>query len=137
MSNTAADDLIYLQSKGALTLPSHDCQQELIWSFFEYVYPLMPIVDLDEFVKILQDTDGNSGCTSLLLLQAILFAGTAYVKLDHLRAAGFSTRKEARKAFFQRVRVSFVRSFSPGRTICLHVDNSYCTISTPRQIHSH
>lgn len=105
----ANDDLAFLHSKGALNLPSRDCQDALLWSFFEYVYPFMPILDLDQFLQAVENEDGKAGKISLLLFQAVLFTGTAHVPLHHLQNAGFTTRKNARKAFFQRVRVSFAQ----------------------------
>ncbi|KAK7408249.1 hypothetical protein QQX98_009561 [Neonectria punicea] len=103
----ASDELEYLQSKGALTLPEEEFQNALIWSFFEYVYPYMPVVDLEEFLEPVYNRDGSSGQISLLLFQAVLFAGTAHVKMDHLNQVGFKTRREARKAFFLRVRLLY------------------------------
>ncbi|KAH6974267.1 fungal-specific transcription factor domain-containing protein [Ilyonectria sp. MPI-CAGE-AT-0026] len=100
----AIDDLAFLHAKGALNLPSRDCQDALLWSFFEYVYPFMPILDLDQFLQAVENDDGKAGKISLLLFQAVLFTGTAHVPLHHLQNAGFTTRKNARKAFFQRVR---------------------------------
>jgi len=35
-----------------------------------------------------------------------MFAGSAFVGMEHLRAAGYATRKDARKDFFQKTRVS-------------------------------
>lgn len=101
----ASDDLAYLQSKGALTLPTEKFQNALIWSFFEYVYPYMPVVDLEQFLESVYNRDGGSGQISLLLCQAVLFAGTAHVKMDLLKELGFQTRRQARKTFFLRVRV--------------------------------
>lgn len=102
------DDIAYLQSKGALLAPDLQLQNALLWSFFEYVYPFLPVVDIEEFLGSVHDRQGTSGQVSLLLYQAVLFAGTAHVNMDHLKGAGFSTRREARKAFFHRVRVSFI-----------------------------
>ncbi|KAM5356875.1 hypothetical protein ACJ41O_003521 [Fusarium nematophilum] len=106
-SGFASDDLTYLQAKGALILPNEQFQNALIWSFFEYVYPFMPVVDLEQFLESVHGRDGSSGQISLLLFQAVLFAGTAHVKMDHLKEVGFQTRRQARKAFFQRVRLLY------------------------------
>lgn len=100
------DDIAYLRSKGALSAPNVHLQNALLWSFFEYVYPFIPVVDVEEFLESVHDRDGNSGQVSLLLYQAVLFAGTAHVSMDLLKKSGFNTRREARKAFFHRVRVS-------------------------------
>jgi hypothetical protein len=44
---------------------------------------------------------------SLLLFQAVMFAGTAFIDLKHLQAAGYPNRKAARKVFFQRARLLY------------------------------
>ena len=66
----------------------------------------MPLLDLHEFVTILDRTDGNLGKISLILFQAVMFAGSAFADMRHLRLARYVTRKEARRDFFQRTRVS-------------------------------
>lgn len=104
-TNIAVDDLTYLSSKGALEIPTPDLRNALIWSFFEYVYPFMPILDFDQFLQSINVQDGSNPI-SLLLFQAVLFAGTAHVEMSYLKRAGFQTRRDARKAFFQKVRVS-------------------------------
>ncbi|KAF4963729.1 hypothetical protein FSARC_8277 [Fusarium sarcochroum] len=106
-THITADDLAYLEINGALTLPSRKCQEQLIWCFFEYVYPLMPIVDLDTFAQALESPGGSPGGISLLLLQAVLFAGSAHIKLEQLRDAGFSTSEEARKVLFRRAQLLY------------------------------
>ena len=102
------DDIAYLRSKGALSAPNVQLQNALLWSFFEYVYPFIPVVDVEEFLGSVHDREGSSGQVSLLLYQAVLFAGTAHVSMDLLKKSGFNTRREARKAFFHRVRVSLI-----------------------------
>lgn len=67
----------------------------------------MPLLDMQEFLAIVNTTDGSRGQVSLFLYQAVMFAATAFVDMKHLRDAGFASRKAARKAFFQRARVSY------------------------------
>ncbi|KAI9750377.1 MAG: hypothetical protein M1835_001396 [Candelina submexicana] len=43
----------------------------------------------------------------MLLFQAIMFTGAAFVDEVHLRSAGYSTRRAARKAFYQRTRLLY------------------------------
>jgi hypothetical protein len=43
---------------------------------------------------------------SLLLFQAMMFAGAGFADMAILRSAGFNSRKEARKHFFNRCKVS-------------------------------
>ena len=65
----------------------------------------MPLIETYELLHIIDEGTGESGRISLLLFQAIMFAGTAFVDMDYLRSAGYSNRKAARKAFFQKARV--------------------------------
>jgi hypothetical protein len=100
------DEVSYLEKKGALTIPSHPLRNELLRAYVEFVHPYMPLLDLQEFVVALDNAEGNLGKISLILFQSVMFAGCAFVDMRHLRAAGYVTRKEARKDFFQKTRVS-------------------------------
>lgn len=104
-SKIAPDDVQYLALKGALTLPNITLQNALLQCYIEYVYPYMPLIDLHNFLSIVDRRDGVNGQTSLLLYQSIMFSATAFVDMKHLREAGFQSRKAARKAFFQKTRV--------------------------------
>lgn len=103
------DALDYLWKTGALTIPEAVLQNELIRSYIEHVHGYMPILDLPEFLKALDEEDSETEKMSLLLFQCVMFAGTAYVDLRHLIAGGFATRKTARKALFDKARVSLPR----------------------------
>jgi hypothetical protein len=98
------EDIDYLAAKGALTLPDVELRNELLKSYIHYVHPYMPLLDLDEFLQTIARNDGIHRM-SLLLFQAVMFAGTAFVDMEHLRNAGYPNRKLARKVFFQRARV--------------------------------
>lgn len=75
----------------------------------------MPVLDLGHFLQILDARDGKCGQISLFLFQSILFAGAAHVNMNYLRAAGFTTRKQALKELFQRARVRSPTILSFGR----------------------
>lgn len=100
------EDIDYLAAKGALTLPDLNLRNELLKSFVHYVHPYLPILNLEDFLQTIVANDGVHRL-SLLLFQAVMFAGTAFVDLRHLQAAGYSTRKSARKLFFQRARLLY------------------------------
>jgi hypothetical protein len=104
-----ADDIGYLYKKGALTIPKPAFRNALLQAFVEYVYPYMPLIELHEFLRIVDRGDGESGKISLVLFQAVMFAGTAFVDMKHLTDAGYPTRKAARKAFYQKARVGSPR----------------------------
>lgn len=101
----AAEDVSYLHIKGALTLPNIALQNALLQAYVEYVHPYMPLMEIHEFLNIVTRRDGLNGQTSLFLYQAVMFSASAFVDMKHLREAGYSTRKAARKSFFQRTRV--------------------------------
>jgi hypothetical protein len=99
-------DIDYLFARGALCLPENSVRNALLRSYLEYVHPYMPLVEVHEVLQIINDGTGETGRISLLLFQALMFAGTAFVDMEYLRAAGYSNRKAARRAFFQKARVS-------------------------------
>ncbi|PKS11265.1 hypothetical protein jhhlp_003027 [Lomentospora prolificans] len=112
-------DTHYLQTKGAFTLPSVDFQNSLLKAFVEFVYPYVPVIDLVDFLKIVYHRDGSQGQTSLVLYQAVMFAGSGFVSMDVLRRNGYSTRKEARRALLQRARLLYDFDMESNRFILI------------------
>lgn len=102
-----ADEITYLEKKGALTVPSVGLRNEMLKAYIEFVHPFMPLLDLYDFVMIIESGNGSLGRISLILFQAVMFAGSAFVDMHHLHNAGYATRKEARKDFFQKTRVRY------------------------------
>lgn len=100
------DDVIFLERKGALTIPSVPLRDALLQEFAEFVYPYMPLLNLHELVNVVDRNDGSQ-TISLLLFQAIMFSGIATVDMRYLRAAGYTTRRDARREFFQKTRVLY------------------------------
>lgn len=113
----AAEDVSYLHAKGALTLPALPLQNALIQAYIEYVHPYMPLMDLHPFLTIVNNRDGFSGQTSLLLYHSVMFSATAFVDMKHLRDAGYATRKAARKAFFQKTRLLYDFDYEADRLV--------------------
>ena len=99
------DEISYLDKKGALTVPDAGLRNELLRAYIEFVHPYMPLLELHDFLLIIESGNGSLGRISLILFQAVMFAGSAFVDMQHLRNAGYLTRKEARKDFFQKTRV--------------------------------
>ncbi|KAJ6013282.1 hypothetical protein N7540_007873 [Penicillium herquei] len=100
------EDIEYLAAKGALTIPDINLRNELLKAYIHYVHSYMPLLDLEEFLQTIVQNDGVHRI-SLLLFQAVMFAGMAFVDMKHLQAAGYQTRKAARKIFFQRARLLY------------------------------
>ncbi|KAI2791537.1 Cutinase transcription factor [Penicillium oxalicum] len=105
-SRLQKEDIDYLAAKGALTIPEVPLRNELIKAYIHYVHTYMPLLDLEEFLETIVQNDGVRRI-SLLLFQAVMFAGMAFVDLKHLQAAGYHSRKVARKIFFQRARLLY------------------------------
>nr|POE47642.1 cutinase transcription factor 1 beta [Quercus suber] len=100
------DDILYLERKGALTLPPDHLRDELLRCYVEFVHPYMPLLDLHDTIHIIDKNDGERSI-SLLLFQAIMFAGVATVDIRYLKAAGYATRRDARRLFFQKTRLLY------------------------------
>ncbi|EME49111.1 C6 transcription factor-like protein [Dothistroma septosporum NZE10] len=99
-------DIVYLEKKGALTIPAPGLRDELLKSFVEFIYPYMPLLNVHDLVATIDRNDGTSS-VSLLLFQAIMFSGIATVDIRYLKSAGYATRRDARRDFFQRTRLLY------------------------------
>lgn len=97
------DELCYLKRKNALQIPQCRLRCEIFRSYLEFVHPYMPVIDVHQFLQAIYESGSQS--VSLLLFQAVMFAGSAFVDLAYLRSAGYSSRLAARKAFYQRAKV--------------------------------
>lgn len=109
------EEISYLEKKGALTVPKGTLRSEMLRAYIEFVHPYMPLLDLHEFLTVIDRSDGSKGKVSLILFQAVMFAGSAFVDMSHLRSAGYATRKEARKDFFQKTRILYDFDYESDR----------------------
>ncbi|KAM0558573.1 hypothetical protein ACHAPJ_004768 [Fusarium lateritium] len=113
----ATEDVDYLKIKGALSVPTLPLQNALLQAYVEYVHPYMPLMDLNSFLGILNSRDGQNGQTSLFLYQAVMFAASAFVDMKYLREGGYTTRKAARKSFFQKTRLLYDFDYESDRLV--------------------
>lgn len=100
-----AEDIEYLQKKGALQIPNTELRNALLCCYSLYIHPYMPLLDLGDLLEPVWRNDGTKGTISLLLFQAVMFAATAFVDIESLQRSGFDSRRQARRAFFQKARV--------------------------------
>ncbi|KAJ5679052.1 hypothetical protein N7462_007296 [Penicillium macrosclerotiorum] len=100
-----------LRVNGALSLPSIRLQSVLLQTFVESVLPSMPILEWQTFLNAIHDGCGDQGSISLLLFHAVMFSATAFVDMEHLLEAGFSSRQEAHEAFFQRTKLLYQANY--------------------------
>lgn len=97
--------LDFLQEQGALTIPQKPLINELLRGFVCYVYPFLPVLDLDAF---LQAVEGSGGKTvNLLLFQAVMMAGTTFADLSSLNKDGYQSHDTARETMFTRVKLLY------------------------------
>ncbi|KAF4452889.1 cutinase transcription factor 1 beta [Fusarium austroafricanum] len=113
----APEDVDYLKIKGALSVPTLPLQNALLQAYVEYVHPYMPLMDLNNFLSIINSRDGKNGQTSLFLYQAVMFAASAFVDMKYLREGGYTTRKAARKSFFQKTRLLYDFDYESDRLV--------------------
>ncbi|KAH7362661.1 cutinase transcription factor 1 beta, partial [Plectosphaerella cucumerina] len=113
----ATEDVKYLHIKGAISLPPLQLQTALLQAYVEYVHPYMPLLDLHEFLSIVNSREGLCGQVSLFLYQAVMFAATAFVDMKSLREGGYSTRKAARRSFFQKTRLLYDFDYESDRLV--------------------
>lgn len=99
-----SEDLEYLRRKGAFALPDMDVCVDIFRAYVLSVHPFMPMLDVKAFDAALQNGDGQ---VSLLLLQAVMFAGLHSLSSDVIHRLGLQSPKQAREVFFNRVRLLY------------------------------
>ncbi len=109
-------DLEYWTKKGALTLPSPKLEKAILRAYMEYFHPFMPLLGLHDFLTAVSNKHmalGNG--LSLLLYQAVMFAGVTFVDEGLLREYGWKSTRDARRDFYTKVKVSRHRVLSRRR----------------------
>ncbi|KAJ5387412.1 fungal-specific transcription factor domain-containing protein [Penicillium cosmopolitanum] len=97
-------DVKYLESKGCFRVPGDSYLGDFMQEYFLHVHPCLPILNEGDFWNLYgqMDTMIRASKVSLLVLQAMLFAASAFVPLRTLRACGFRDSHEARERLHQR-----------------------------------
>lgn len=100
-----------LQQRGAFLLPPRALCDELVESFFKWVAPVVPIVSRTRFMKRYRDPKNPP---SLLLLQAILLAGSRVCTNPQLMDASGSTTPAA-MTFYKRAKALYDANYEDDR----------------------
>lgn len=100
-----------LHQRGAFLLPPRSLCDELIESYFRWVHPIVPIVSRTRFMKQYKDPKNPP---SLLLLQAILLAGSRVCNNPQLMDANGSTTPAA-LTFYKRAKALYDASYEDDR----------------------
>lgn len=97
--------LYLLHRRGAFSLPQGEFRESLLRAYICYVHPFLPLLDLEEFLSAVYN-ESSSKTVSLILFQAVMFASSTFVDSNDLEKQGFKSHEEARRIFFNKVRVS-------------------------------
>ncbi|KAI8288927.1 Cutinase transcription factor 1 beta [Colletotrichum sp. SAR11_240] len=98
----APEDVNYLRSKGAFTLPPARVREAMIRCYFHYVHPFAPIVDANEFI-----TEYEKGRKSLLLLWSMFIAAASFVDENLLTEDFYPSRRALKRGMYQRAKALY------------------------------
>lgn len=118
-AHISAEDVDYLRRKGALLVPEQELRDELLKNYIQFVHPGLPLLDLGAFQASLQDPSRH-GPISLLLFQAVMFAGAAWADIKMVRRLGYWTRVAIRRAFYTKAKVSHFSSILASDILMKH-----------------
>lgn len=100
-----------LHQRGAFLLPPRSLCDELIESYFKWVHPIVPIINRARFMRQYKDPKNPP---SLLLLQAILLAGSRVCNNPQLMDANGSTTPAA-LTFYKRAKALYDAGYEDDR----------------------
>ncbi|KUI68684.1 Cutinase transcription factor 1 alpha [Cytospora mali] len=100
-----------LHQRGAFLLPPRSLCDELIEAYFKWVHPIVPIVNRTRFMRQYRDPKNPP---SLLLLQAILLAGSRVCNNPQLMDTSGSTTPAA-LTFYKRAKALYDASYEDDR----------------------
>ena len=100
-----------LHQRGAFLLPPRALCDELVESFFKWVAPVVPVINKSRFMRKYRD---NKSPPSLLLLQAILLAGSRVCSNQQLMDANGSTTPAA-MTFYKRAKALYDANYEDDR----------------------
>lgn len=98
----APEDVNYLRSKGAFTLPPARVREAMIRCYFHYVHPFAPILDANEFI-----TEYEKGRKSLLLLWSMFIAAASFVDENLLTEDFYPSRRALKRGMYQRAKALY------------------------------
>ncbi|KAI1763763.1 fungal-specific transcription factor domain-containing protein [Hypoxylon sp. FL1150] len=100
-----------LHQRGAFLLPPRALCDELIESYFKWVHPIVPVINKTRFMKQYRD---QKNPPSLLLLQAVLLAGSRVCNNPQLMDANGSTTPAA-LTFYKRAKALYDANYEDDR----------------------
>lgn len=101
------EDCKYLHEQGVFNVPDARIRNELLRNYIQYVHPALPVLNLEDFFMVIDQSYAGTRGISFLLFQAVMFAATAFEKPASLTREGFRDRREARRTRFERVKLLY------------------------------
>ncbi|KFY08332.1 hypothetical protein V492_06324 [Pseudogymnoascus sp. VKM F-4246] len=114
VSSLDPEDLDYLRLKGAFVFPEGQIRDELVRTYFHYVHPFFPIVDVQDFLS--NHESAALDRISAHLLWSMYLAASNFLVDDVVRAAGFLTRKEMRRSIYTKAKALYDMQYERDRT---------------------
>lgn len=100
-----------LHQRGAFLLPPRALCDELIESYFKWIHPIVPVINRTRFMRQYRDPKNPP---SLLLLQAVLLAGSRVCNNPQLMDANGSTTPAA-LTFYKRAKALYDANYEDDR----------------------
>lgn len=100
-----------LHQRGAFLLPPRSLCDELIEAYFRWVHPIVPVINHNRFLRQYRDPKNPP---SLLLLQAVLLAGSRVCSNPQLMDANGSTTPAA-LTFYKRAKALYDANYEDDR----------------------
>lgn len=108
------EDLEYLRAKGVFNLPEKAQLDSLVSVFLDQVYPLYPVVNREEFVRLYRNDQ-----LSLILIYAISLMAVTFAAQPILGLLGFRSRSEARLHFYNKTKALFDMGYETNKITIL------------------
>ncbi|CAG7986773.1 unnamed protein product [Penicillium salamii] len=99
------EDCNVLSNEGAFRVPDTEARGKILNAYVQFVHPSLPILNLEDFMMVVDKSYTGCQGISFLLFQAVIFAATAFQTTSDLSQQGFKNRKEARRTRFNRLKL--------------------------------
>lgn len=107
-------DLAYLYAKGAFSLPPDETLNDLIEAYMERFHASYSILDKAELEKVHEDRK-----VPWILLHSLCFVGATFCDVSVIYRAGFKTRLEARRDYYEKAKVLFDMGYEKSKIILI------------------
>ncbi|KAI2834135.1 transcriptional regulator family: Fungal Specific TF [Aspergillus niger] len=109
-------DVDCLKAKGAFIYPEPNILEEMINAFLEHFYPLYSVVDPIDLRKAQQERK-----LPWILLHSVCFVAMTFCEPPLIYKAGFSSRAQARKAYYDRAKALFDFNYENRKIVLVKV----------------